>query len=221
MCNLYSNNPELDDIVQAFEEFLGLQLIAPAGRLSNTPWAKSVWPRYQGLFVRPLDPANPSAGLEPAVGPWGVVPFFHKGPPKAWKSSTNNCRSEEMHEKATFRQILKEKRCIIPADYFVEHTGPKGAMTKHKIGHADGSPLFLAGLWARHTWEGETTESYTMLMQPANDEDDMRPFHNRQPVFLDRDSARVWLDLSADYRPILCAPPKGRLSFDPPEPVPA
>lgn len=62
---------------------------------------------------------------------------------------------------------------------------------------------------------------YTMLMQPANHGDDMRPFHNRQPVFLDRDSARLWLDLSADYRPILCAPQKGRLSFDPPEPVSA
>jgi len=221
MCNLYSNNPELDDIVRALEEMLGLNLALPAGRLSNTPWARSVWPRYQGLFVRPVDPANPGAGLEPAVGQWGVVPFFHKGPAKAWKSSTNNCRSEEMHEKATFRQILKEKRCIIPADYFVEHTGPKGAMTKHKIGNADGSPLFLAGLWARHTWEGETTESYTMLMQPANDGDCIRPFHSRQPVFLDRETARVWLDLSADYRPILKAPPKGTLSFDPPEPVAA
>lgn len=60
------------------------------------------------------------------------MPFFDKGPAKNWNAATNNCRSEEMHEKATFRQILKE-RCIIPATHFVEHTGPKGGMTKHAI----------------------------------------------------------------------------------------
>ncbi|WP_293362140.1 SOS response-associated peptidase family protein [Phenylobacterium sp.] len=224
MCNLYSNNASLPDLVRQFQELLGLDLVLSAGdaTLANQPWAtESVWPRYQGLFVRPIDPANPSAGLEPAVGRWGVVPFFHKGPAKDWKAATNNCRSEEMHEKATFRQILKEKRCIIPATHFVEHTGPKGRMTKHAISPADGSPLFLAGLWARHTWQGETTESYTMLMQGVTDACDMVRFHDRQPVFLDRESARIWLDLSADYRSVLKPPGSRVLAFDPPEPVAA
>jgi putative SOS response-associated peptidase YedK len=157
--------------------------------------------------------------LEPAVGRWGVVPWMHKGPAKDWKAQTNNCRSEEMATKASFRDAQKEKRCIIPASYFVEHTGPKGSMTKHKITRADGAPLFLAGLWSRHTWDGEMTESYTMLMQGVADDDDMRPFHDRQPVFLDRDSAGIWLDPALDYAPLLRSPSKGQLAFDPPEPA--
>jgi putative SOS response-associated peptidase YedK len=223
MCNLYTLDPVLNELAEDFDRFLGrrLHLAAGADTLANQPWKASVWPKYQGLFARPVDPADPAGDLEPAVGTWGVVPFFHKGPAKAWKSSTNNCRSEEMHDKPTFRSALKEKRCIIPATNFVEHTGPKGSMTKHKISMADGSPLFLAGLWARHTWEGETTESYTMVMQEARDGDDMRPFHNRQPVFLDRDSAGIWLNPALDYAPLLRSPAKGQLAFDPPEPVPA
>jgi putative SOS response-associated peptidase YedK len=221
MCNLYALDPVLNELAEDFDRFLGrrLHLSAGADTLANQPWKTSVWPRYQGLFMRPLDAANPTGDLEPAVGRWGLVPWMHKGPAKDWKSNTNNCRSEEMHAKPSFRDALKEKRCVIPASYFVEHTGPKGSMTKHKISMADGSPLFLAGLWSRHAWDGETTESYTMVMQEARDEDDMRPFHNRQPVFLDRDSAGTWLDPSLDYAPLLRSPAKGQLAFDPPEPA--
>jgi len=221
MCNLYTLQSSLADIAAAFSGTLGRTLYLAAGpdTLANQPWKTSVWPKYQGLFVRPLDPADPAGDLEPAVGHWGLVPFFHKGPVKAWKAQTNNCRSEEMAEKASFRDSLKRRRCIIPADNFVEHTGPKGAMTKHRITNADGSMLFLAGLWASHRHEGETTESYTMVMQEARDGDDMRPFHNRQPVFLEAESAGVWLDPRAAYGELLVSPPKGTLAFDPPEPV--
>lgn len=221
MCNLYTLDPVLNELAEDFDRFLGRRLHLAAGpdTLANQPWKTSVWPKYQGLFVRPVDPADPNGDLEPAVGRWGVVPWMHKGPAKDWKAQTNNCRSEEMATKASFRDALKEKRCIIPATYFVEHTGPKGSMTKHKISRADGAPHFLAGLWSRHTWEGETTESYTMLMQGVAADDDMRPFHDRQPVFLDRETAAVWLNPTLDYAPLLVSPPRGHLAFNPPEPA--
>ena len=92
-------------------------------------------------------------------------------------------------------------------------------MTRHRITRADGSPHFLAGLWASHIHEGETTESYTMIMQDALGGDDIRPFHDRQPVFLDARSAAVWLDPRARYHDLLVSSPKGTLAFDPPEPV--
>ena len=211
----------LTELAEAFDKFLDrrLHLSAGADTLANQPWKTSVWPRYQGLFVRPVDPADAAGDLEPAVGRWGVVPWMHKGPAKDWKSNTNNCRSEEMATKASFRDALKDKRCIIPASYFVEHTGPKGSMTKHKISRADGAPHFLAGLWSRHTWEGETTESYTMLMQGVADDDDMRPIHDRQPVFLDRQGAGIWLDPTQSYALLLTSPPPGVLAFDPPTPA--
>ena len=217
MCNLYDLEGQLNAWAEDFEKFLGLELDLPAGAdtLANQPWAKTVYPKYQGLFMRPADPQAPADLLEPVVGRWGVVPFFHKGPAKAWKFPTNNCRSEEMQAKASFRDAVKSRRCIIPASHIYEWTGttPK---TKHAIGRADGAPLFLAGLWASHAWEGERTESYTMVMQETAPGDDMHAFHNRQPVFLDREGARVWLDLAADYKPLLKGPPSGTLVAEPP-----
>ena len=221
MCNLYTLDPALIELAQDFQKVLGLELKLAAGpdTLSNQPWAKVVYPKYQGLFARPVDANDPAAGLEPVTGRWGVVPFFHKGPAKAWKFPTNNCRSEEMATKASFRDCVKSRRCLIPATSICEWTGPTGAKTKHNITRADGQPLFLAGLWSHHTWEGERTDSYTMVMMDTAPGDDMHPFHNRQPVVLDRAAARTWLDCGGDYAAVLKAPGPGALVADPPEPV--
>lgn len=221
MCNLYTIEGPLSDWSQLFERYIGQPLTLSAGpeTLANQPWATTVYPKYQGLFVRPIEAGDLSAGYEPAVGRWGIVPFFHKGPAKTWKFPTNNARSEEMATKASFRDSVKSRRCLVPATAICEWTGPQGKKTKHFIGRADGGPLFMAGLWASHTWEGERTESYTLVMMDTAPGDDMHPFHNRQPVFLDRDGALAWLDLTTDYAPLLKAPPPGTLKADPPEPV--
>lgn len=219
MCNLYTLEQDLAALAAAFEQFLGQTLTLSAGpdTLANQPWATTVYPKYQGLFIRPM--AEDPGGYEPAVGRWGVVPFFHKGPAKAWKFPTNNCRSEEMATKASFLDGVKSRRCLIPATAICEWTGPTGAKTRHTIARADGAPLFLAGLWASHAWEGEQTLSYTMVMMDTAPGDDMHRFHNRQPVILDRAGAGAWLDCGADYAPVLRAPAPGTLVADPPEPV--
>jgi putative SOS response-associated peptidase YedK len=221
MCNLYTLEPSLIELAQAFDNFLGLQLALPAGpdTLANQPWARTVYPKYQGLFARPVDPKDPAGPLEPVVGRWGVVPFFHKGPAKAWKLATNNARCEDMASKATFRDCVKARRCIVPASAICEWSGPQGSKTKHFITRADGAPLFLAGLWATHSWEGEETLSYTMVMQETREGDDMHAFHNRQPVVLDRELAGAWLDCTADVTQVLKAPPARTLLADPPQPV--
>ena len=146
------------------------------------------------------------------------MPFYHKGPVKEFKAATNNARSETIATSGAFKFALKDRRCIIPATAICEWTGvtPK---TKHAITMANGSPLFLAGLWGSHDWQGERTESYTMVMQETQPGDDMHVFHNRQPVFLDRAGAATWLNLAADYSVLLQGPPPGTLVADPPEPV--
>lgn len=221
MCNLYTLEGTLNAWAEEFERFLGELLTLSAGpdTLANQPWATTAYPKYQGLFIPPIDGADLAAGFEPAVGRWGIVPFFHKGPAKTWKFPTNNAWSEEMATKASFRGCVKSRRCVIPATAICEWTGPQGKKTKHFISRADGAGLFLAGLWATHRWEGEETTSYTMVMMDTAGGDDMHVFHNRQPVVLDRESAWTWLDCSADFAPVLRAPLPGTLVADPPEPV--
>jgi putative SOS response-associated peptidase YedK len=223
MCNLFKNNISLGEWSALFGGELRIPLFLAAGEatLSNRPWAQLVYPKYQGLFARPLDPKDPGAGLEPAVGRWGLVPFYHKGPASTFKLSTNNARTEAMATSGTFKFALKDRRCIIPTTAIYEYSGPKGSKTNHEISAAGAKPLFLAGLWGTHTWEGETTESFTMVMQDTREGDDMNIFHNRQPVWLDAAGAATWLDLSADWTTLIASPAPGTLVADPPLPAEA
>ena len=45
---------------------------------------------------------------------WGLVPSWHKGEPESFSMMLNNCRSESMTEKASFRNPLnKGQRCVV------------------------------------------------------------------------------------------------------------
>lgn len=222
MCNAYNLKTDMSRIGEAVSGQLGLDLRFPPGIMagtSNMPIPQSVYPRRDGLILRPVDRDAPADGLAPSIAHWNLTPFFHKGPLKAWKASTNNCRSETMATSPAFREAVKRRRCIIPATSFTEWTGPTGSKTAHAISRADGGLLFFAGLWDVCTVEGEPLDSYTMVMIDAGPGEDVGRFHNRQPVTLDAESARTWLDLGADYGPILRGPPARTLVADPPEPM--
>lgn len=208
MCNKYRNRATVHQLGKALDR----QLAMPLVHFANEPFPEEVYPRRPGLVLRPAEPAAPLAGLEPFVAHWNLTPFFHRGGFKDWKASTNNCRSETMASSPAFREAVKRRRAIIPATSYVEWTGPKGAKTQHDISHLDGM-LFIAGLWDR-CGEGD---SYTMVMMDAAGE--AARFHDRMPVILDRDSARAWLDVEADWRDVLRPPPPGTLVADPPDPV--
>lgn len=215
MCNAYTLRADLNAIARATRDQLGLPLV----NLTNAAVPERVFPRRDGLILRPRDAARPASGLEPVVAHWNLTPAFHRGPLKAWKASTNNARSETMATSPAFRAAVKARRCLIPATSFTEWTGPTGGKTAHAISRADGGLLFLAGLWERAHPPDGPADTYTMVMIDADGDDDVAPFHNRQPVVLDADRAATWLDLTADDAPVLTAPPPGTLVADPPEPA--
>lgn len=224
MCNAYTLKTNLADIGLASHRQLDFDLIFPPGvdaSSSNTPVPQEVYPRRDGLILRPARPDDPERGLEPALAYWNLTPFFHKGPVKTWKASTNNCRSETMATAPAFRDAYRRRRAIIPATSFIEWTGPAGRKTAHAISRADGGMLFLAGLWENHVGGEGPTATYTMVMIPVEPGDDMAPFHHRQPIVLDAMITRLWLDLAADPTPALAPPPPGTLVADPPQPAAA
>ena len=48
---------------------------------------------------------------------WGLVPAWHKGDPDKFSTLLNNCRSETMQTKPSFRgAISKGQRCVVLAD---------------------------------------------------------------------------------------------------------
>ena len=219
MCNAYNLKTNLSAIGDAAFRQLGRPMVMGEGvttATSNMPIPADLYPKKDGLFLRPVD-----GGLEPVVGRWGLVPWNHKGSLKAVKFPCNNCRSETMATKWPFKEATARRRCVIPLTSFTEWTGPVGSKTRHSITASDGGLLFAAGLWEDSNPEEGPLVSYTMVMTSSAPGDDMQPFHDRQPVFLNRARADTWLDLTADFTPLLTALPPRSLVFDPPEPVAA
>ncbi len=74
--------------------------------------------RSPGPFVRrAVD--DPGYSRELVLGRWGLIPWFSKTPEV--KYATNNARSEELAEKASYRQPwARSQRCLIPAADFDE-----------------------------------------------------------------------------------------------------
>jgi putative SOS response-associated peptidase YedK len=224
MCNAYTLRAHLTLLGEELRRHARMRVLLPPGGAAegfNFPIPQSVFPRRDGLILRPIDAGAPEEGCEPVIAHWNLTPAFHKGAARGWLERTHNCRSETMFTAPAFEEASKRRRCLIPASSIVEWTGPTGAKTKHEISRADGGLLFLAGLWDRCMVNGRPFESYTMVMMRAARADFVGRFRDRQPVFLDAEGAATWLDLTADPTPVLSSPPLGTLTAQPAQPVAA
>jgi putative SOS response-associated peptidase YedK len=123
---------------------------------------------------------------------WGLIPSWARNASIATK--TINAMSETAAEKPTFRDALRLRRCLIPADGFYEwqSIGPKQKQP-FSIGMVDDSMFAFAGLWER--WQdpnGEFVETCTILTTRANAL--VADVHDRMPVILKSDQYDLWLD---------------------------
>lgn len=186
------------------------------GRHNQPKWAREVFPRALGPFLR----LGAGGGLDLVVGTWGLIPAWSKT--SMLKYSTCNCRSEEAAEKPTFRDaLLRRQRCIIPALSFDEPCWETGRNVWWRFRRADGLPWGLAGLW--NTWvdrsTGEVVESYTMLTVNADDHPLMSRMHKPDPklppdrqdkrsvVSIEPGAVEQWLQGSRNEAAELLVPP--------------
>ena len=124
---------------------------------------------------------------------WGVVPFWAKDSKISY--STINAKSETVATSPAFREAMKRRRCLVPAEWFYEWQ-KIDAKTKqpYAVGLRDGSLFAFAGLW--ETWKDKTKdqvlETYTVLTTDPNEL--MEPIHNRMPVILAPKDYQRWLE---------------------------
>jgi putative SOS response-associated peptidase YedK len=123
---------------------------------------------------------------------WGLIPYWAKDPSIAFK--TINAMSETAAEKPAFRDAMRRRRCLIPADGFYEwqKVGPR-EKRPYSIGMADDSLFAFAGLWER--WQdatGQALETCTILTTRPNSL--VAGIHDRMPVILTADAYDLWLD---------------------------
>jgi putative SOS response-associated peptidase YedK len=125
---------------------------------------------------------------------WGLLPAWVKDPGKF--SLLINARAETVLEKPPFKNAMKRRRCLIPADGYYEWQTSGGRKRPHFIYRRDAQPIGLAGL--AETWigpNGEELDTVAIVTAPASA--DLAALHHRVPVTIAPDDFDRWLDCAA------------------------
>lgn len=122
---------------------------------------------------------------------WGLVPFWVTDDPKKMKPLIN-ARVETLVEKASFRNALGKRRCLIPADGFYEWRTIEGKKIPVRI-RLTGERLFaFAGLY--EDWkspDGNYLRSCTIVTVSGNEK--LTSVHDRMPAILHPEHEETWL----------------------------
>jgi putative SOS response-associated peptidase YedK len=133
---------------------------------------------------------------------WGFVPSWAKelqpGKPLI------NARSETIFEKPTFKNAIRRRRCLIPADGFYEWEGDvPGKKKPWYIHRPDKGAMAFAGIWEH--WmgpDGSELETAAIITTVANAL--VETIHPRSPVIIHPENFDIWLDAeNEDARHIL------------------
>ncbi len=125
---------------------------------------------------------------------FGLLPFWWKPSAKhkthkSFQRMTFNARGETVHEKPSYRDAFRSKRCLIPWTAFFEHGW------YFKVRDVEFSTF--AGLWQswRNPETRECLETCTIVTCAANDLVEKYHPKKRMPVILDdTESRRRWLN---------------------------
>ena len=151
-------------------------------------------PRYNIAPTQPVPvirqhPKEPVRQI--SIMRWGLIPHWAKDASGA--ASTINARSETAASKPAFRDPLKFRRCLIPADGFYEWAKTAKGKQPYCFEVNDGELFAFAGLW--DGWRdstGQWVKTCSILTTTPNAA--TSAVHNRMPVILDPHSYDMWLD---------------------------
>ena len=132
------------------------------------------------------------------IASWGLIAPWSKNSVDALRSQSQaiNARSESVHEKPTFRNAFRQRRCLVPATGYYEWATELGRYkTKQPvfISRDDEKLLAFAGIFDRRiSPEGEIRESVAIITRDAVG--DLAKVHNRMPLFIPRNRWEKWMD---------------------------
>jgi putative SOS response-associated peptidase YedK len=204
---------ELAEKIQAINEATGAHAAAPNYNVAPTVTITTV--------VRRHDEPDDEPTRRVRLMRWGLVPPWATAGPGGMPESKGrqliNARADKVATSPAFRSSAKSKRCLVPMDGYYEWranldavSGKKTRKTPFYIHRADGTMLFMAGLWS--VWKNLGSPSALPLLSCAIITTDavgeLAGIHDRMPlVITERDWDR-WLDPDAEPdRQLLANPP--------------
>ena len=191
MCGRYAQSADMRELMEQFE-------VTGSAPDHSIPVNWNIAPTNPIYIVRAASKERAAAETDLAIVSWGLIAPWLKdvAEAKASQSRAINARRESVHEKPTFRDSFKYRRCLIPAEGYYEWATALGKYRPKQafyISARDGKQLPIAGIWS--SWRmptGELVESASIITQEAQGE--LETIHSRMPVFMPRDRWSPWLD---------------------------
>lgn len=122
---------------------------------------------------------------------WGLIPAWSKDPKMGGKLI--NARAETVLEKPSFRNAIRQRRCLVIGDSFYEWKKEGKEKTPFRILRPHDELLVMGGIWESWRGEGKLIHSFSIITTGPNAE--MMPIHDRMPLLLpDVASRRMWLE---------------------------
>lgn len=181
-------------------------------RLFGYPEMPNFPPRYNVAPTQPIPIVRMIEGKRQfALVRWGLLPSWVKDPNTF--TLLINARGETANDKPAFRNAMKRRRCLIPADGFYEWKRDGKGKRPYYIRRRGGEPFAFAGLW--ETWmgpNGEEVDTAAIVTTDANHL--LAPIHDRMPAILPPDAWEMWLDtgnVDAKTAAALVAPAQNEL----------
>ena len=137
-------------------------------------------------LIRPTDPVlvvKNEGKMKTTFMYWGFIPPWAKDPFDKNRPRPFNARSETLEEKKLFSGSWKHKRCLIPANGFLEK--------KYRIRKENNETFWLGGIWSKWTSsDGSQIESCCVLTTKPNEL--IKPIHHRMPVVVPNGYEEKW-----------------------------
>jgi len=158
----------------------------------NFPSRYNVAPTQPVPIVRIVE-----AKRELALVRWGLIPAWVQDPRTC--SLLINARGESAAEKPAFRNAMKRRRCLFPADGFYEWKRERDSKRPYFVRLKSGQPMAFAGLW--ETWTGPNGEEMeTAAIVTTTASRSIAHIHYRMPAIVAPEAFDFWLDPNVDAK---------------------
>lgn len=108
-----------------------------------------------------------------------------------------NARSESIFTKKMFLDLIKSKRCVIPANWFYDWKNG----VKYKISLKNDQVFYMAGIYGKYiNKENEIEKRFVIITASANKE--MSEIHHRIPVMLSEEEKDIYLSPNTNIEEI-------------------
>ena len=190
MCSLYSFRKTADE-TRALLKYLEQPQFPPR---------EHVHPASPMAIVR----AGNDGARHFALVRWGFVPSWAK---EVRAQPLINARSATVYEKASFKNAIRRRRCLIPADGFYEWQDVGEKRKQAWFIHRPDDQLFaIGGIWEHWSGaDGSELESAAMLTTETNVL--LANIHDRSPLVIHPQDYERWLSSDEQVQDLLKAPP--------------